>query len=284
VLGYLAGSAVWQLVAAEGHAHADLAKALAVSVFFALAAWRLKAATAAAAWCGGMICLLVIESYQRIEITTMNPHRPEPSIAHSGLAPLIVLFALTFEATRLGRAKELAGDRDEGRTGRNAAQIIANLGVAGVMATRFGAGGWAFSGQPESFVWFSAIFNLTTLAALCEATADTVASEIGQAFGGRPFLLTTFRRVEPGTDGAITPLGTFAGIAAAAMVAFSGAPSMGMTYAECGVALAAGVAGLFFDSLLGATLERKGWMGNDLVNFSSTAFAALVSLVVRPLL
>ena len=27
-------------------------------------------------------------------------------------------------------------------------------------------------------------------------------------------------------------------------------------------------------SLLGATLERRGWIGNDLVNFSSTAFAA----------
>ncbi len=41
---------------------------------------------------------------------------------------------------------------------------------------------------------------------------------------------------------------------------------------------AAGVGGLFFDSLLGATVERKGWIGNDLVNFSSTAFAAAVAL------
>ncbi len=40
-----------------------------------------------------------------------------------------------------------------------------------------------------------------------------------------------------------------------------------------------GGGGLFFDSLLGATVERKGWLGNDLVNFASTAFSAGVALV-----
>ena len=34
------------------------------------------------------------------------------------------------------------------------------------------------------------------------------------------------------------------------------------------------VFGLFFDSLLGATLERRGWLNNDAVNFLSTAGAA----------
>jgi uncharacterized membrane protein len=40
---------------------------------------------------------------------------------------------------------------------------------------------------------------------------------------------------------------------------------------------------LFFDSLLGATVERRGWLGNDLVNFSSTAFTAALALVCRQL-
>jgi uncharacterized membrane protein len=35
------------------------------------------------------------------------------------------------------------------------------------------------------------------------------------------------------------------------------------------------VFGLFFDSLLGATLERHNWLNNDAVNFLSTASAAL---------
>jgi len=41
--------------------------------------------------------------------------------------------------------------------------------------------------------------------------------------------------------------------------------------------LGAGVCGLFFDSAVGATLERRGWLGNDLVNFASTAFAAALA-------
>jgi len=239
-----------------------------------------------AAWCGGMICLLVTESFQRILLTTIGPWRRTPSIFHSGLTPLLLLFVITYEATKFGRARKESAGLAESRKGRNAAQVIANLGIAALVASLWGewiyaliAGGWAFSGQPDSFARFTAIFLVPMLAALAEATADTVSSEIGQAFGGTPFLLTTFRRVEPGTDGGISLLGTLAGIAAAALIAATGAPALGMSFAECVVAFAAGVAGLFFDSLLGATVERKGWIGNDLVNFTSTAFAAMVALL-----
>ncbi|HEY5178049.1 MAG TPA: DUF92 domain-containing protein, partial [Terriglobales bacterium] len=42
----------------------------------------------------------------------------------------------------------------------------------------------------------------------------------------------------------------------------------------------AGVAGMVLDSVLGATWERSGKMGNDGVNFVSTVFAADVALTV----
>ena len=122
------------------------------------------------------------------------------------------------------------------------------------------------------------------LAALVEATADTVSSEIGQAFGGTPLMLTTLRRVAPGTDGAVTVIGTAAGILAGMLVAAAGSWSLGIGFRGGSIALAGGVAGLFFDSLLGATVERRGWLGNDLVNFSSTAFAAGVALGLALLL
>ena len=51
------------------------------------------------------------------------------------------------------------------------------------------------------------------------------------------------------------------------------------------VSWAGGVFGLFFDSLLGATLERAGWLNNDAVNFLSTGSAvacALALLTVVP--
>ena len=41
------------------------------------------------------------------------------------------------------------------------------------------------------------------------------------------------------------------------------------------IALAAGIFGMVVDSLLGALFERRGWIGNDSVNFISTVVAAV---------
>jgi uncharacterized protein (TIGR00297 family) len=250
---------------------AYLLKVLLISVAFAYAAWRLKAATPSAAILGGVTCLF---------ITTFSSIPGNISPFHSALTPLLLLFVLTFAATRLGRARKATAGLAESRRGRNAAQIIANLGIAALLLSPPLSGfvGVGYTTR-EGHVLYVILSCVPTLAALAEATADTVSSEIGQAFGGTPFMLTTLRRVPPGTDGAISLYGTLAGIAAAALIAATGAPALGMSLTECVVAFAAGVAGLFFDSLLGATGERKGWIGNDLVNFASTAFAAGITLL-----
>jgi uncharacterized protein (TIGR00297 family) len=254
---------------------AYLLKVLLISVAFAYAAWRLRAATPRAAILGGVTCLF---------ITTFSSIPDNILPFHSGLTPLILVFVLTFVATRVGRARKAAAHLAEDHSGRNAAQVIANLGIAALIGSPLGlrVGGWFIDvgyASREGHILFVALFSVPTLAALAEAAADTVSSEIGQAFGGAPFMLTTLRRVPPGTDGAVSLKGTLAGIAAAAIIAATGAPALGMSFAECTVAFAAGVAGLFFDSLLGASVERKGWIGNDLVNFTSTAFAAAVALL-----
>jgi uncharacterized protein (TIGR00297 family) len=251
--------------------------AIAVSLGFAVLVWMLKAATPAAAACGGMICLLL--TYWTGSFTL--------SVGRSALSPLAVLFFLTFLSTRAGRKRKAKAGLAEGRRGRSAAQVIANLSFAALCVTPWMAKlieRWipycCTSGTANP--WVDWTMKVMCLAALAEATADTVSSEIGQAYGGAPVMLLSLRRVEPGVDGAITLLGTLAGAAGAALVAFAGVWAMHLHAREAFVALAAGSCGLFFDSLLGATLERKGWIGNDLVNFSSTAFAAaLAALLYR---
>jgi uncharacterized protein (TIGR00297 family) len=243
-------------------------KALGISLTFGVLVWALRAATPMAAFLGSAICFLVI----------MGTGYTNRSAFHSALAPLGTLFVLTFAATKAGRRRKVQLGVAEGKRGRNAAQIVANLGAAGLVIV----GGFfgifdRLCCQGGGGFWMLAI-PIGVLAALCEATADTVSSEMGQAFGGTPVMLTTFRRVEAGTDGAVTVFGTTAGIVATAVVAVIGMWAMRLSGHAAVAGFMAGVAGLFFDSMLGATVEQKGWLGNDLVNFSSTIFAVVVAM------
>ena len=90
----------------------------------------------------------------------------------------------------------------------------------------------------------------------------------------RSRMITTLRVVEAGTDGGVTLAGTCAGVVAGGVVA-----GVGMLALRGGMELfwisgVGAVFGLLFDSVLGATLERRGWLNNDGVNFLSTASAA----------
>jgi len=180
----------------------------------------------------------------------------------TAMPALVTLFVLTFAATRFGRRRKEASGVAEPRLGRRASQIAANLGIAGLCA---GAA--------------SPLLFAACLAALAEATADTVSSEMGQVLGGRTLLITSWSEVFPGTDGGISIAGTTLGAAAAGVVVLVTAATRLVPLEMGVVAFGAGIGGLLFDSYLGATVERRGWIGNDLVNFASTLFAAGVAYV-----
>jgi len=235
---------------------AHITQALAIGAAFTLLVWILRAATPAAALTGGLF--------------TVTLYLWTPGW-RTLLWPLLALFLLTFAATRFGRRrKELLGVA-EGKHGRVASQVAANLGVA------------VLAGIPmrAHHVWLGLYPGraalIAAVAALAEATADTLSSELGQVLGGEPWMLTTFRRVPAGTDGAISLAGTLAGAAGAAAVTAVAAFVLHFAAAESAVALAAAIAGLFVDSLLGATLERRRWLNNDAVNTLSTLAAALLA-------
>ncbi len=240
---------------------------LGISGLFGLVVWRLKAATPAGAATGAAITASLIFA------TVQFPYRE--SWLHSGLMPLLAVFLLTFAATKIGRAKKEQLGTAEAKRGRNAAQIAANLGVAALAGFPIAA----FTPHNILTNSFEAVASFAALTALAEAAADTVSSEIGQVLGGEPRLITTLKRVPKGTDGGITMAGTMAGAVAALIVvaigfwAMHGSRSLLGNWQSICLSAGGGIFGLLFDSLLGATLERKGLLNNDAVNFLSTGSA-----------
>jgi len=241
---------------------------IGLSTLLGLVAFKVRSATVAAAATGAVITASLMES------TAIVPYEPW----RTALIPVLALLVITSLATRLGRAKKERLGLAEDRQGRTAAQVAANLGISALACSEVAQSWLADSG------WFSpaqiarGILLAPMLAALAEAAADTLSSEIGQVFGCRPRMITTLRQVEPGTDGAITLPGTLAGMAGAAIVAGVGIIALRGDLTLFAICCVGGVFGLFFDSLLGATLEQRGWFNNDLVNFLSTASAAAFAI------
>ncbi|MGZ4888698.1 MAG: DUF92 domain-containing protein [Candidatus Angelobacter sp.] len=170
---------------------------------------------------------------------------------------LLIVFAVTLVATRVGYARKQQLRTAEPAGGRTAAQAMANLGIAALVVAVAGA------------AW-----PVLALAALAEAAADTSSSEIGMAFPGKTLLVTNFKPVPAGTDGGISLFGTIAALVGAASVALAAVATGLAPVRQIAIIIMAGFFGTLVDSLLGAVLERRGWLDNNLVNLLSTAAAA----------
>jgi len=224
--------------------------AILITFIFALLAYRIHAVTLGGAVAGSVVSVIIF--------TFTGPR---------GFAALAIVFLLTAAATRVGYARKQKLRTAERHRGRRAAQVLANVGVAA-----------AFS-VGAALVRHGYWLVVPMVAALCEAAADTVSSECGQAWSDRVYLITNFERVSVGTDGGISVPGTVAGICAAAVVAGLCYNMQLMPRHWAYIAGAAGMLGGFVDSLLGAWFERRRWLTNNLVNLLSTLAAAILSML-----
>ena len=253
-----------------GESRAVVIWTLGLSALLGLITYKLRAVTPGAAATGAAITASLMLS------TVGYPYEPW----HTALTPTLAVSVLAFAATRAGRRKKERLGTAEARRGRRSSQVAANLGLAALVLSG-PAQAWIVDWRwlPVSAHMHGALLALG-LAALAEAAADTVSSEIGQVLGQRPRMITTLRTAEPGRDGAVSVAGTLAGVMAAGATAGVGTWALRGGWELFCVSCAAAVFGLFFDSLLGATFEEHGWLNNDAVNFLSTASAAAFALVL----
>ncbi|HXH37705.1 MAG TPA: DUF92 domain-containing protein [Thermoanaerobaculia bacterium] len=191
---------------------------------------------------------------------------------------LLAFFILGTLATKLGYARKAGQGLAQERGGRRGAtHAFANVGVAAICAVAC----WRGLGFVPLFMG---------IAALATAAADTAASEVGQLFGRRAFLPLSFRRVERGTEGAISIEGTLAGIIAGCIVAIAGtaltvhhfrAGFIGsVTIDKSNVILvltACAFLGSYLESILGSWNRLHGSpIANGALNFANTFLGAFL--------
>lgn len=155
-------------------------------------------------------------------------------------AALLTFFSTSTALSRWRRwAKEDLGYEKGVR--RDSGQVLANGGLAALCAL-----------LPLALPINMALAHLLFLAAVAAANADTWATEIGSALGGRPYDLRTGKPAPLGTSGAVSLPGTLAALAGAGLIGLFAGGGAGW-----GVVTASGLAGALLDSLLGATVQAR---------------------------
>ena len=253
---------------------------LALGIGIALLAWRLRALSAsgalAAALTGGVIFGL------------------------GGLRWAILLllfFATSSGLSRLSaRRKTALTEKFSKGSRRDWGQVAANGGLAALLALVHGL----WPGQTWMWVAFAG--------ALAAVNADTWATELGVLSKQPPRLITSWQRVEGGTSGGVSLIGTLAALGGATLIGLAAAllwPETGSWATWLAVSLG-GLAGTLFDSWLGATIQAiyhcpacqketerhpvhtcgaqttllRGWrwLNNDLVNLACSLAGAGLAL------
>ncbi len=189
-----------------------------------------------------------------------------------GFLLLGAFFVLGSAATKLGYRRKAAAKLAQEEGGRRGARhALANAAVAACCAL--------FAAVTPHH----ALFALAFAGAFSTAAADTASSEIGQLIGRRTFLITTLKPVPRGTEGAVSLEGTLAGVLASAIVAALGAAVGLYPWTGAVVVIVAAFVGTTLESLAGATLEKRGWLDNEAINFLNTLVGALAATALAPL-
>jgi len=186
----------------------------------------------------------------------------------TGLAMLFAFFIMATLATAHKKSKKAAIEKDTvHQERRTAGQVLANGGIPAIL------GLFAFI-TPGYHAGLSFMFA----GALSAATADTLSSELGMVYGRTSFNILTLKKEPRGRDGVVSIAGFIAGAAGSLIIGTIFAFGR-HSISSVAIIVLAGTIGNIADSVLGATLERRNFLNNNMVNTLNTLAGAIACLL-----
>ncbi|MEE3082677.1 MAG: DUF92 domain-containing protein [Candidatus Thermoplasmatota archaeon] len=194
---------------------------------------------------------------------------------------IILLSFLTagFAATKWRYAEKTEKGFNEGQQGeRDWTNVVANGGVPLIISL--------IALYTENWQDLLPVFA----ASVAVATSDTFASEFG-CLEERVWMITTLKKCEPGINGGFSAKGQLAAFVGAGLIALISALLGVILNADAldypihfvlGVT-AIGFIGCQIDSVLGATLENRGFIGKGTVNGLAISCGAILAWFVLPI-
>ncbi len=196
------------------------------------------------------------------------------------LSLMVVFVVVSSVATRYRFDEKARRHVQEGRAGeRGVSNVLAHIVLPTGLALADGLGRLP-----------PVVTAVLFASALAFAAADTLASEFGVLTGGAVSILS-LRPVAPGTNGGVSTVGEIFAVVGSLGTALVGIGLLGLFGSPAGRAvvylLVVGVSGFVgcqVDSVLGETLENRGWLTKGSTNFlgmlSAMGLAALLLGVV----
>ncbi|KAK3198562.1 hypothetical protein Dsin_021977 [Dipteronia sinensis] len=195
----------------------------------------------------------------------------------SGFLLVATYYVIGTGVTKVKMAQKEAQGVAEKRKGRRGPGSVIGSSAAGCVCafmSIYGVGGEAFS----------QLWQLGFVASFCTKLSDTVSSEIGKAYGKTTYLVTTFKVVPRGTEGAVSVEGTFAGILASISLAFVGCLMGKIDALQAVICVIASQIANLGESIIGAALQEKDgfrWLNNDAVNVINISMGSILAVLIQ---
>jgi uncharacterized protein (TIGR00297 family) len=209
---------------------------------------------------------------------------------------LLTFFISSSALSRVsGKRKAALAEKFAKGSRRDWGQVMTNGGLGAILAIGY------FVWPRSEWLW------LSFAGAMAAVNADTWSTELGVLSPVLPCMITSGKKVERGTSGGISLIGTLAALGGAAIIGIAAiitSPRSGWLH-SLGIITLAGLLGSLFDSVLGASIQAiywcpacgketerhpnhscgtqtsrvRGWswVNNDLVNFACSLMGAIMA-------